>query len=133
MEKTFDQVQEMGSNFFDIAQQAIESAKNVLKPGVDAALPIVKQAGEEALKVASPTISEASKKALEALQDSGIDTEPVLSAAKVCNPSLALDIKSWLSFLHLVLKKIMAILFSFSNDEVWADVVFVLISVCCST
>lgn len=82
MEKTFDQVQEMGSNFFDIAQQAIESAKTVLKPGVDAALPIVKQAGEEALKVASPTISEASKKALEALQDSGIDTEPVLSAAK---------------------------------------------------
>uniref|UniRef100_A0A9I9CDL7 Rhodanese domain-containing protein n=1 Tax=Cucumis melo TaxID=3656 RepID=A0A9I9CDL7_CUCME len=82
VEKTFDQVQEMGSNFFDIAQQAIESAKNVLKPGVDAALPIVKQAGEEALKVASPTISEASKKALEALQDSGIDTEPVLSAAK---------------------------------------------------
>lgn len=82
VEKTFDQVQEMGSNFFDIAQQAIESARNILKPGVDAALPIVKQAGEEALKVASPTISEASKKALEALEGSGIDTEPVLSAAK---------------------------------------------------
>ncbi|XP_038896074.1 calcium sensing receptor, chloroplastic [Benincasa hispida] len=82
VEKTFDQVQEMGSNFFDIAQQVFDSATNVLKPGVDAALPIVKQAGEEALKVASPTISEASKKALEALQGSGIDTEPVLSAAK---------------------------------------------------
>lgn len=76
----------MGSNFFDIAQQAIESARSILKPGVDAALPIVKQAGEEALKVASPTISEASKKALEALEGSGIDTEPVLSAAKVLTP-----------------------------------------------
>lgn len=78
------QVQEAGSSFLDITQKVIDSAANVLKPGVDAALPIVKQAGEEALKVASPTISEASKKAIQALQGSGIDTEPVLSAAKVC-------------------------------------------------
>ncbi|XP_023519333.1 calcium sensing receptor, chloroplastic [Cucurbita pepo subsp. pepo] len=82
VEKTIDQVQEAGSNFFDIAQQLIDSARTILKPGVDAALPIVKQAGEEALKVASPTISEASKKALEALQGSGIDTQPVLTAAQ---------------------------------------------------
>jgi hypothetical protein len=44
----------------------------------------VQQAGEEALKFASPAFSEASKKAQEALQSSGLDTQPVLTAAKVC-------------------------------------------------
>ncbi|CAI8610181.1 unnamed protein product [Vicia faba] len=40
------------------------------------------QAGQEALKIASPAFSEASRKAQEALQSSGVDTQPVLTAAK---------------------------------------------------
>lgn len=84
MEKTFDQVQEVGSGFFDTAQRVAETVGNALKPGFDTALPIVQQAGEEALKFASPAFSEASKKAQEALQSSGVDTKPVFSAAKVC-------------------------------------------------
>lgn len=83
MEKTIDQVQEVGSGFFDTAQRVFGIVSDALKPGVDAALPIVKQAGDQALKIASPAISEASKKAQEAIQGSGIDTQPVLSAAKV--------------------------------------------------
>ncbi|XP_027329508.1 calcium sensing receptor, chloroplastic [Abrus precatorius] len=78
VEKTLDQVEEVGSNVLDTAQRVAEVIGNALKP----ALPIVQQAGEEAIKIASPAISEASKKAQEALQSSGVDTEPVLTAAK---------------------------------------------------
>ena len=78
-----DQVQEVGSSFFDTTKRVLEGVGNVLKPGIEAAVPIVKQTGEQALKIASPAISEASKKAQEAIQSSGFDTQPVLSAAKV--------------------------------------------------
>jgi hypothetical protein len=84
VEQTIDQVQEVGSGFLDSAQRVAEAIGSVLKPGIDAGLPIVQQAGEEALKFASPAFSEASKKAQEALQSSGLDTQPVLTAAKVC-------------------------------------------------
>ncbi|KAF7838588.1 calcium sensing receptor, chloroplastic [Senna tora] len=82
VEKTIDQVQDASSGFVDTAQRVLEVLGNALKPAVDAALPIVQQAGEEAVKIASPAISEASKKAQEALQSSGVNTEPVLTAAK---------------------------------------------------
>ncbi|XP_014505979.1 calcium sensing receptor, chloroplastic [Vigna radiata var. radiata] len=82
VEKTIDQVQEVGSSVLDTAQRVAEVIGNALKPGIETALPIVQQAGEEALKIASPAISEASKKAQEALQSSGVDTQPVITAAK---------------------------------------------------
>uniref|UniRef100_A0A2N9F3M1 Uncharacterized protein n=1 Tax=Fagus sylvatica TaxID=28930 RepID=A0A2N9F3M1_FAGSY len=59
-----------------------EVEKTIDQPGIEVAVPIVRQAGEQALKIASPAISEASKKAQEAIQSSGFDTQPVLSAAK---------------------------------------------------
>ncbi|CAJ1944294.1 unnamed protein product [Sphenostylis stenocarpa] len=82
VEKTIDQVQEVGSSVLDTAQRVAEVIGNALKPGIETALPFVQQAGEEALKIASPAISEASKKAQEALQSSGVDTQPVITAAK---------------------------------------------------
>ncbi|KAK9278578.1 hypothetical protein L1049_028150 [Liquidambar formosana] len=82
VEKTIDQVQVVGSGLFDSTQRVFQVVANALKPGIDAALPILQQAGEQALKIASPVISEYSKKAQEAIQSSGIDTEPVLTAAK---------------------------------------------------
>ncbi|XP_015944026.1 calcium sensing receptor, chloroplastic [Arachis duranensis] len=82
VEKTIDQVQVVGSSFLDAAQRVLEIVGNALKPGIDAAMPIVQQAGEEALKIASPAISEASKKAQEALQSTGVDPQPVITAAK---------------------------------------------------
>ena len=83
MEKTIGQVQEAGSSALDTAQQILDVVGKALKPAIDAGVPIAQKAGEEALKAASPAISEASKKAQEAIQSTGLDTEPVLSAAKV--------------------------------------------------
>lgn len=83
MEKTIDQAVEFSSSVLDSAQKVFEGVTSSLKPGIDVALPIAKQAGEQAVKIASPAISEASKKAQEAIQSTGIDTEPVLSVAKV--------------------------------------------------
>lgn len=85
MEKTIDQVVGVGSSFLDTTQRVFEIVSNALKPGIDVALPIAKQAGEQAVKIASPAISEASKKAQEAIESTGIDTEPVFGAAKVCS------------------------------------------------
>lgn len=83
MESAIDQIQELGSSFFSFAGQVIGAVTDAVKPGVDVALPLLKQAGEQAVKVASPVVSEASKKAQEAIQSSGFDTQPVLTAAKV--------------------------------------------------
>ncbi|KAG6745850.1 hypothetical protein POTOM_050360 [Populus tomentosa] len=82
VEKTIDQAVEFSSSVLNSAQKVFEGVTSSLKPGIDVALPIAKQAGEQAVKIASPAISEASKKAQEAIQSTGIDTEPVLSAAK---------------------------------------------------
>uniref|UniRef100_A0A2P2JVJ7 Uncharacterized protein MANES_05G116700 n=1 Tax=Rhizophora mucronata TaxID=61149 RepID=A0A2P2JVJ7_RHIMU len=82
VERTIDQVQEVGSSVLETTERILGFLRDALKPGIDVALPIAKQAGEQALKVASPAISEASKKAQEAIESTGIDTKPVLSAAK---------------------------------------------------
>ncbi|XP_021761237.1 calcium sensing receptor, chloroplastic-like [Chenopodium quinoa] len=82
VERTIDQVQEVGSNVLDSAQKVFQVVADALKPGIDAAAPVVQQAGQEALKAASPLISEASKKAQEAMQNSGISSETMSSAAK---------------------------------------------------
>ncbi|KAK4426921.1 Calcium sensing receptor, chloroplastic [Sesamum alatum] len=78
VESAIDQIQELGSNFFSTASQVIGAVTDAVKP----ALPILQQAGDEAVKIASPLVSEASKKAQEAIQSSGIDTEQVVTAAK---------------------------------------------------
>ena len=67
----------------DTTQRVFGIVSEALKPAIDVVFPILTQAGEEALKFASPAISEASRKAQEAIQSTGIDTEPVLTAAKV--------------------------------------------------
>ncbi|KAK4383333.1 Calcium sensing receptor, chloroplastic [Sesamum angolense] len=78
VESAIDQIQELGSNFFSTASQVIGAVTDAVKP----ALPIIQQAGDEAVKIASPLVSEASKKAQEAFQSSGIDTQQVVTAAK---------------------------------------------------
>lgn len=82
VDSTIEQIQEIGSNVTSSAGQVIGAISDVVKPGLDAALPFLKQALDEAVKIASPVVSEASKKAQEAMQSNGIDTEPVMSAAK---------------------------------------------------
>lgn len=82
VEKTIDQVQEVSSGFLDTAQSIFHIVADALKPGVDVAAPLLQKAGEQAIKIASPAFSEASKKAQEAMQSSGLDAQPVMSAAK---------------------------------------------------
>lgn len=82
VESTIDQVVEVGSNIFSVAGQVIGAVVKAVKPGVDVTLPILKRAGEEAVKIASPVVSEVSKKAQEAIESSGINTEPVKTVAK---------------------------------------------------
>lgn len=91
MEKTIDQAQEVGSSFFEVAQSVFQVVAETVKPGIDVALPILKKGGEEAVKIASPVVSEASKKALEAIESSGFNTQPVLSAAKVWPPFITVN------------------------------------------
>lgn len=83
MEKTIDQVQDLGSNALDFTQRTFQAVGDAVKPGIDAAVPVIRSAGEEAMKIVSPLMSEASKKAQETIQSTGFDTEPVLNAAKV--------------------------------------------------
>lgn len=82
VESAIDQVQEVGSGFFDVTSGVFGTVVKVVKPGIDVAFPILQQAGEQALKIVSPFVSEASKSAQEAMQSSGFDTQPVMTAAK---------------------------------------------------
>ncbi|XP_068638810.1 calcium sensing receptor, chloroplastic [Aristolochia californica] len=78
VENAINQVVEFGSNVLQYSKQFVDA----LKPGIDAATPALQQAGNKALEIASPAISEASKQAKDALQSAGVDTSPVLGAAK---------------------------------------------------
>lgn len=82
IESAVNQAQEVGSNIFDSASRVIGPLIEFVKPGIDAAVPLVKQAGEEVLKNASPVISDVTKKAQEAMQSAGMDSQPVVTAAK---------------------------------------------------
>lgn len=106
MEKTIEKVQEVGSSFLDTTKQIFEVVGNALKPGIEVALPIVKQAGEQALNITSPAISEASKKAQEAIQGSGFDTQPALTAAKVSSLYCSIAFWSTMQIISIVIADI---------------------------
>ena len=74
---------DVGFAAFGTAASIFSSVSNVVKPAVEFAVPIAKQAGEQVVKIASPVASELSRKAQEVIQSSGVDTQPVVSAAKV--------------------------------------------------
>ena len=85
MEEKFEQVQKVSGHVYVFAEGAIKTLVEFLKPAADVAMPVLQRAGGEAVKIAMPVMSEATKKAQEAIQSSGFDTEPVYSAAKVLN------------------------------------------------
>ncbi|XP_072972374.1 calcium sensing receptor, chloroplastic [Typha angustifolia] len=82
VESTIDQVEDVSSRVLDSSLNIFKALSDALKPGIDVALPVLRTAGEEVLKIASPVVSDASKQATEALQNAGVDTGPVLYAAK---------------------------------------------------
>jgi hypothetical protein len=83
VEETIDQVGNAGSKAVDFTSNIFKVLSEMVKPGVDAAVPILQSASQEALQIASPVVSDVSKQAKEALQSAGIDPSPVFSAAKV--------------------------------------------------
>ncbi|XP_031091427.1 calcium sensing receptor, chloroplastic-like [Ipomoea triloba] len=82
VEYTINQFQQLGLSTFGTAGRVIGPVVEFVKPGIYVALPILKRATEEVVNITSPVISAASNKALEAIQGSGIDIQPVLTAAK---------------------------------------------------
>ncbi|KAI7731320.1 hypothetical protein M8C21_027134 [Ambrosia artemisiifolia] len=82
VEEKIDQVQKVGSDVFELTGNVIKTVSDFLKPAMEVAMPVLKQAGGEAVKIATPVFTEASKKAQEAMQSSGFDTESVNTAAK---------------------------------------------------
>ncbi|CAH9061044.1 unnamed protein product [Cuscuta epithymum] len=82
VESTINQIQRLGLSAFDTGERVIGPVVEFVKPGFYMALPILKQAIEEVVNIASPVISGSSMKALEAIQDSGIETQPALAAVQ---------------------------------------------------
>ncbi|KAL9690015.1 hypothetical protein QQ045_010408 [Rhodiola kirilowii] len=78
MENNINQAAEMSSGAFETAQRVFGIVTEAVKP----ALPVLKQMTEQAFNVASPVLSEASRRAQEEIQNSGFDTEPLITAAK---------------------------------------------------
>ncbi|KAJ8619977.1 hypothetical protein MRB53_028506 [Persea americana] len=81
-ENAIDRATEVSSGVFDVSRAIIQAIIEVLKPGVDVAVPVLQKAGSKALEVASPAVSGVVKQAQESLQSAGVDPTPVVSAAK---------------------------------------------------
>eukprot|EP00268_Persea_americana_P053090 TRINITY_DN5990_c0_g1_i1.p1 TRINITY_DN5990_c0_g1~~TRINITY_DN5990_c0_g1_i1.p1 ORF type:complete len:399 (-),score=69.15 TRINITY_DN5990_c0_g1_i1:202-1398(-) len=81
-ENAIDRATELSSGVFDVSRAIIQAIIEVLKPGVDVAVPVLQKAGSKALEVASPAVSGVVKQAQESLQSAGVDPMPVVSAAK---------------------------------------------------
>ncbi|XP_058112316.1 calcium sensing receptor, chloroplastic [Magnolia sinica] len=81
-EKAIDQAVEVGLSVFVFTKGVIQTVVDVLRPGIDVALPIIQKATNKAVEIASPAISGAVNNAQESLQNAGIDPQPVVSAAK---------------------------------------------------
>ena len=56
---------------------------DTVKPAVNAVAPYVKQSADLVYKTVFPVAADLEKQAEKALQSSGVDTKPVLEAAKV--------------------------------------------------
>ncbi|RWR94929.1 Rhodanese-like domain-containing protein [Cinnamomum micranthum f. kanehirae] len=81
-ENAIDRATEVGSEVFNASRAIIQTIIEVLKPGVDVAVPVLQKAGSKALEVASPAVSGVVKQAQESLLSAGVDPMPVVSAAK---------------------------------------------------
>ncbi|KAL5987570.1 hypothetical protein ACLOJK_035319 [Asimina triloba] len=82
VENAINQAVGVGSGVLDFSKGVFQTVFEVLKPGIDVALPIIQKAGGKAVEITSPAISGAANKAKESLQSAGFDPQPVVSAAK---------------------------------------------------
>ncbi|KAH7437551.1 hypothetical protein KP509_05G078000 [Ceratopteris richardii] len=64
------------------AKSLFEQLLSTVKPAVDVATPYLQKATDAAVKVATPIASDVASQADKVLKDAGVDTKPVLDAAK---------------------------------------------------
>ncbi|XP_024395376.1 calcium sensing receptor, chloroplastic [Physcomitrium patens] len=67
---------------FDVMKNVYEQIVYALKPAVSAVTPYAKQSADYVYKTVSPIASDLEKQAEKALQSTGVDTKPVVDAAK---------------------------------------------------
>eukprot|EP00249_Psilotum_nudum_P020081 c27555_g1_i2 orf=469-1602(+) len=67
---------------YGIIKTFLEGILSILKPAVDAAVPYVQKATDAAVQVATPIASDVAMQADKILKDAGVDTTPVVEAAK---------------------------------------------------
>ncbi|MCO5610762.1 hypothetical protein L7F22_065003 [Adiantum nelumboides] len=69
-------------NAFGTSKSFVQQLLTAVKPAVDAATPYVQKATDAAVQVAAPIASDVASQADKALKSAGVDTKPVLDAAK---------------------------------------------------
>lgn len=71
-------------NAFSVVKDVFQQAFIAVKPAIDVATPYVQQSADAAFKAVVPVATDLEQQAEKALQNAGVDTKPVLDAAKVC-------------------------------------------------
>jgi hypothetical protein len=80
------QVTQTAGNAYAVVKDFLQQAFTAVKPAVDVATPYVQQTADAAFKAVAPVANDLEQQAEKALQNAGVDTKPVLDAAKVCFP-----------------------------------------------
>lgn len=83
VQSTASQVSSAASETLDVAKNVFEQVVYTVKPAVNAVAPYAKQSADFVYKTVFPFATDLEKQAEKALQSSGVDTKPVLDAAKV--------------------------------------------------
>ncbi|KAG0586143.1 hypothetical protein KC19_2G067900 [Ceratodon purpureus] len=82
VQSTASQVSNVASQTFGVAKSVFGQVVETVKPAVTAVTPYVKQSADFVYKTVFPFATDIEKQAEKALQSSGVDTKPVLDAAK---------------------------------------------------
>jgi hypothetical protein len=83
VQSTASQVSNIASETFGVAKNVVGQVVDTVKPAVNAAIPYVKQSADAVYRTVFPLATDLEQQAEKALQSSGVDTKPVLEAAKV--------------------------------------------------
>ena len=83
MQSVASQVTQSAGNVFDVAKDVFQQVFTTVKPAVDVATPYVQKSADYAIKSVVPFATDLEQQAEKALQSNGLNTKPVLDAAKV--------------------------------------------------
>ncbi|KAF9590928.1 hypothetical protein IFM89_000473, partial [Coptis chinensis] len=86
VESAINQVQEVSTGVLDFSKNVIQGFNRLV-------LPILQKSGDQVVKIAEPVIEVASKKTQEAIEISGIDTEPIHKFVEIVGDIAHLTIK----------------------------------------